>query len=282
MVVLGRVDWILRQLKMGRRGFLSVGEALDRDRLKVKVTLLPACDGQISEVMFFSLTAQLMSVRSWVLSNIAVDKGHRHSSGRSDISIWIKQKHGGTAYTSSPSYPPPPPPPPAVAGSWEGNAGIEIGNAGGQPATKRVRFNEQSSGHSYSARVLQGSAECARPLPPELGEIAVNTLSQVIHQSEEKLTPHATRIRENVRNIQDMFANFSGMSAEQRHGLLIVMNKQREEIDSMRELSESACEQMSGLMLKAPSAAAEHVFICFRDKWDKIWADCHNSLSPVV
>ena len=45
MPVTGRIDWILRQVRMGRRGHVTSGMALDPRKCKFKVTLDAAADG---------------------------------------------------------------------------------------------------------------------------------------------------------------------------------------------------------------------------------------------
>lgn len=89
MPVLDRVDWVARQVNMGRRVHIHVGRALKDYHCKVKILLEPAEAGAVDPVVAAALLSMLASVRQLVLTHCAVDRGHRHSSGVSEIAIWL-------------------------------------------------------------------------------------------------------------------------------------------------------------------------------------------------
>ena len=82
-----RLDWIVRQIEMGRRGHISIGEAQDSSKVKVKIMSEPAASGEISQSLRVAMEAKVQSVRKLVLGGVATDREHKHSSGRSIISI---------------------------------------------------------------------------------------------------------------------------------------------------------------------------------------------------
>ena len=75
---------------MGRRAHVSFGEALAADTFKAKLTLEPAEQGEISAAVAAGLQCCLSGLRALTICNVATDQGHRHSSGRSVIQLWIK------------------------------------------------------------------------------------------------------------------------------------------------------------------------------------------------
>ena len=89
MPVLSRVDWMCRQLAMGRRARITVGQARDRNKVKVKVVLDAAHDGAMDAFAAAGVHAILLLVRDWIISHRAVDRGHKHSDQSSEVSIWI-------------------------------------------------------------------------------------------------------------------------------------------------------------------------------------------------
>lgn len=89
MPVVARLDWVARQLAMGRRAHIAIGEAKDCKKVKVTITMEAATSGSITPVVLSSLNMTLSMVRMLALSGICTDRGHRHSSGRSVICIWI-------------------------------------------------------------------------------------------------------------------------------------------------------------------------------------------------
>ena len=102
MPVIGRLDWIQRQLQMGRRGYMCIGAARDAAKYKVKVHLEPASAGVIDPMVRDALSRMLAGVRAMVQDGVAMDRGHRHTSGMSEVSIWVSSS-------------PPPAPPDAAA-----------------------------------------------------------------------------------------------------------------------------------------------------------------------
>ena len=74
---------------MGRIGHMSVGSALDPRRSKFKIVLEDQSKGTIPEATSHALVAMLAALRAYVQLNVAVDRGHKHSTSRkSEICIW--------------------------------------------------------------------------------------------------------------------------------------------------------------------------------------------------
>ena len=77
MPVLGRLDWIVRQLAKGREVHVSFGAARDAGKLKIKATLQPSSAGAIDPAVALGSTVLLAQVRYMLASNVAVDRGHK-------------------------------------------------------------------------------------------------------------------------------------------------------------------------------------------------------------
>lgn len=90
MPVVSRIDWVSRQLQMGRSGHVVVGPALDPAKLKIRIVLQPPSVGALSPTARLGVQAVLAHVRQMAFQNVSVDRGHRFSSGQSEISIWIQ------------------------------------------------------------------------------------------------------------------------------------------------------------------------------------------------
>ena len=94
MPVVARLDWIARQIQMGRRAHFAVGEARDSGKWKIKVCLRPPEEGSTDIAASAGLLALVIHLRHQVVHWVAVDRGHRYSSGVSEISIWLSAKGG--------------------------------------------------------------------------------------------------------------------------------------------------------------------------------------------
>ena len=110
MPVLARVDWALRQVEMGRKLHVVIGQAADTTKTKIKLVLDKPQSGTLAEISASAVTTTLRMIREWVLSSVATDRGHKHSSGQSIVHIWL----------SLVPAPPPPPLPSAVAEAQDG------------------------------------------------------------------------------------------------------------------------------------------------------------------
>ena len=89
MPVLGRIDWAMRQLSMGRIGHITVGPAQDPCKVKCRVVLHPTDAGALQPLPCRGISEILRTVRHLVVTHSSVDRGHRHTSGISEFSIWI-------------------------------------------------------------------------------------------------------------------------------------------------------------------------------------------------
>eukprot|EP00928_Gymnodinium_smaydae_P010091 TRINITY_DN13795_c0_g2_i2.p1 TRINITY_DN13795_c0_g2~~TRINITY_DN13795_c0_g2_i2.p1 ORF type:complete len:367 (-),score=32.72 TRINITY_DN13795_c0_g2_i2:212-1312(-) len=89
MPVVERIDWIASQFAMGRKGYITMGCALDATKFKVKVVLKAPQEGRLDSNVFFGLSATVQLLRHWALSCSVVDRGHKHSNGASTIAFWV-------------------------------------------------------------------------------------------------------------------------------------------------------------------------------------------------
>ena len=64
MVVVSRIDWIIGQIRMGRRAHIAIGEAQDASKVKIKIILDPADSGEISPALADTLISTLQNVRT--------------------------------------------------------------------------------------------------------------------------------------------------------------------------------------------------------------------------
>ena len=90
MPVASRLDWIMRQILAGRGYHVGVGAALDASKFKVKITLHPERVGTPSRAAMFAASAMMDLLRSWATMHSAVDRGHKFSSGWSEVCIWFR------------------------------------------------------------------------------------------------------------------------------------------------------------------------------------------------
>ena len=103
MPVLARLDWVLRQFDVGRKGHISFGEARDAKKLKVKIVLEPACEEPPSQIVRLGLNTSILAIRGLAQKHVSVDRGHKHSSGKTEINVWISFAHDKTAASFVPS-----------------------------------------------------------------------------------------------------------------------------------------------------------------------------------
>ena len=101
MPCLGRVDWLISQVDMGRKCAFSGSSAATSGKFKVKVKLEAAISGAIDPFGALGVKCFLSSLRGLVNSLTAVDRGHRFSSGAAEICFWFSPS-GGKAGGVSP------------------------------------------------------------------------------------------------------------------------------------------------------------------------------------
>ena len=90
MPVIGRIEWMLRQVEMGRHLHISVGSAADANKIKYKCTLANPQDGQVSRIVAACTSDLLRSLRTMAAHYVCVDRGHKHhSTGCAVVSIWM-------------------------------------------------------------------------------------------------------------------------------------------------------------------------------------------------
>ena len=89
MPIADRLDWIARQVELGRKVHISCGEARDAGKSKFKIVLQAASAGMIDPCVAQVVKSVLSHVRVLANTHIAVDRGHRYSSDISEVCIWI-------------------------------------------------------------------------------------------------------------------------------------------------------------------------------------------------
>ena len=89
MPLLARIDWVHQQVELGRKCHITIGGAGDEGKMKVRIVLHAATEGQIDQAAKFGVHSALSLVRNFVAAYSAMDRGHKHSNGMSEIAIWI-------------------------------------------------------------------------------------------------------------------------------------------------------------------------------------------------
>ena len=112
---------------------IVAGQAQDPTKMKLRIVLHDPADGMISEFVRGSLLLQLDLIRKLVADNSAMDRGHKHSNGISEISIWIKCVSHAEETSTLP--PPPAPPPIQFATSATGSQSDYFGDSGSMSAS---------------------------------------------------------------------------------------------------------------------------------------------------
>ena len=88
MVVAGRLAWARERIVSGVPAFITVGGAACRDRGKVKLVI--DHDGAVTSPMTRTLLVDALdSIARRATHTTTVDRGHRHTSGTSEICIWF-------------------------------------------------------------------------------------------------------------------------------------------------------------------------------------------------
>ena len=63
MPVIGRINWLERQIRDGRRGYITIGAALDPDKIKIKIMLQPVRNMRVAKAVSDGLAQTLSLVR---------------------------------------------------------------------------------------------------------------------------------------------------------------------------------------------------------------------------
>ena len=89
MPVVGRIDWISRQLDYGRSMHLVLSSAADVRKMKFKFVLNDPSDGAAGDALKLGLQPHLLLLRQLASTYCVMDRGHKHSTGHSVISFWV-------------------------------------------------------------------------------------------------------------------------------------------------------------------------------------------------
>ena len=90
MVVVARLDWILRQLHMGRSIRVHVGPALDKVAVKYTFVLALATVEPLEAMPAQAVEYVIYQCRMTAVWAVATDRGHKHSDGTSVVAVWLK------------------------------------------------------------------------------------------------------------------------------------------------------------------------------------------------
>ena len=89
MPTTSRIDWVVRQMASGRKVHVAVGAAKDTSKCKVKIILQNANAGAMEQGAAAVVQSVLTHVRGLAQQYSSMDRGHKHSSGISEICIWL-------------------------------------------------------------------------------------------------------------------------------------------------------------------------------------------------
>ena len=170
MPIISRLDWIGRQIEMGRMAHVVISQALDPKKLKIKFILHPPASGAISPSTCYGVTAVIGWIRGLVQNFVAMDRGHKHSSGISVVAIWLDLTQPGN---SEQLLPPPPPPPtlPMSRGSDSNNTGPAAADADADDAVDDAALLEKSEREENHIQRVSTVAAAGSPIgsSPVLG-----------------------------------------------------------------------------------------------------------------
>ena len=100
MPVVNRIAWIARQLASGRKLHLTWAQAQSHGQLKIKVILHCNGEGSMSAFARTLMMEQLQRLRELVSSHTCVDRGHKYTSGISEVCFWV----AGPKHVASPRF----------------------------------------------------------------------------------------------------------------------------------------------------------------------------------
>lgn len=93
MVVAARIQWIREQVDAGIPTHVTFGSAAESERGKCKVVL--AHGGPPSSALARSLLMNVLTtLEQMTLHTHTVDRGHKHTDGKSEVSFWFSQVRG--------------------------------------------------------------------------------------------------------------------------------------------------------------------------------------------
>ena len=99
MVVLERIAYIHKKVHEGYVVHVAVSSAAQHGRAKIKI-IISGQDGCTSAITRATIGAVLGSIAELVKRNVAVDRGHKHSDGSTEVSIWVSLGEYLTPFSS--------------------------------------------------------------------------------------------------------------------------------------------------------------------------------------
>eukprot|EP00973_Karenia_brevis_P016977 2329841-Karenia_brevis.AAC.1 len=88
MAVVQRFKWILERFKQGFAGIVTVSPASAPQRIKIRIRLYED-NGTVRGTMQDGMYYLLLAFEPFITNNTAMDRGHKYSSGPSDVSFFV-------------------------------------------------------------------------------------------------------------------------------------------------------------------------------------------------
>ena len=99
MVVTGRLQWILEKIRLGHQVLVTSSFCTERQRQKLKVLVQPVAgmisDPEINQCFAMAAVMNMLHIASsehLAKSFCFMDRGHKHSSGVSEVAFWMEVK----------------------------------------------------------------------------------------------------------------------------------------------------------------------------------------------
>ena len=99
MVVTGRLLWILEKIRLGHQVLVTSSFCTERQRQKLKVLVQPVAgmisDPEINQCFAMAAVMNMLHIASsehLAKSFCFMDRGHKHSSGVSEVAFWMEVK----------------------------------------------------------------------------------------------------------------------------------------------------------------------------------------------
>lgn len=142
MPLLARLDWLMDQVAAsGRELHVAASSAQAQDTLKFRITIRDEPGAAMSAFVRAGLVAQQNLIRDLAVTHVAVDRGHRHSRGRSEVCFWIgPRRHTALAAKAAANMPDVPVRAPTTLLQQPAEAGTEIAT---EPDIEETHQNEE-------------------------------------------------------------------------------------------------------------------------------------------
>ena len=164
MPILSRLDWISKQVDMGRCVHIHVGRAFDVNKSKIRFVLPSPASATINVATAFVVKELISSIRRMCSTDgvSCMDRGHKHSDGTSEVSIWLRRSQSsapGQPFDSAPLVlVDQPPASTETIGSNGGSMGVALAESTAPTMPALVPVREADSGAAALAPAPNYSA----------------------------------------------------------------------------------------------------------------------------